>query len=56
MHTILVKKLVLLSFTLFVSSVLIFVAAEGLPIDVGRDMLGRFAPQEAVDALNENWE
>ncbi|MGF6177974.1 peptide/nickel transport system permease protein [Ensifer sp. 4252] len=53
MHTILAKKLALLSFTLFVSSVLIFVAAEGLPVDVGRDMLGRFAPQEAVDALNE---
>jgi peptide/nickel transport system permease protein len=47
------RKIGLLGFTLFVTSVLIFVAAEGLPVDVGRDMLGRFAPQEAVDALNE---
>ena len=53
MYAIILKKLTLLCFTLFVSSALIFVAAEGLPVDVGRDVLGRFAPQEAVDALNE---
>jgi peptide/nickel transport system permease protein len=39
--------------TLFVSSILIFVATEILPVDVARNMLGQFAPQEAVDALNE---
>jgi peptide/nickel transport system permease protein len=39
--------------TLFVSSILIFVATEILPVDVARNMLGQFAPQEAVDVLNE---
>lgn len=53
MLTLIARKIALLCVTLFISSVLIFVAAEGLPIDVGRDILGRFAPQEAVDALNE---
>src|SRR5918993_1115229 len=43
----------LLILTLFVSSILIFVATEILPVDVARNMLGQFAPQEAVDALNE---
>ncbi len=47
------RKLASLAFTLFVSSVLIFLAAEALPGDVGRNMLGRFAPQQAVDVLNE---
>ena len=53
MYAIILKKLTLLCFTLFVSSALIFLAAEGLPVDVGRNVLGRFAPQEAVDAMNE---
>src|SRR4051794_21698484 len=39
--------------TLWVSSVLIFVASDVVPVDVGRNILGQFAPQEAVDALNE---
>lgn len=39
--------------TLWVSSVLIFVASDMVPVDVGRNILGQFAPQEAVDALNE---
>ena len=53
MRTILTKRVPFLLLTLFVSSVLIFVATEILPVDVARNMLGQFAPQEAVDALNE---
>src|SRR5215475_7678567 len=52
MRAILLRRLPLLLLTLFVSSVLIFVASEILPIDVARNILGQFAPQEAVDALN----
>jgi peptide/nickel transport system permease protein len=53
MRAILTKRVPFLLLTLFVSSVLIFVATEILPVDVARNMLGQFAPQEAVDALNE---
>lgn len=45
-------RLPFFAFTLLVSSVLIFLAAEVLPVDIGRNILGNFAPQEAVDALN----
>src|SRR5262245_44211204 len=38
--------------TLIVSSLLIFLASEVLPVDVGRNMLGQFATQEAVYALD----
>jgi peptide/nickel transport system permease protein len=53
MRAILTRRIPFLFLTLFVSSVLIFVASEILPVDVARNMLGQFAPQEAVDALNE---
>jgi peptide/nickel transport system permease protein len=38
--------------TLFLLSVLVFVGTQLLPGDVGRRILGPFATQEAVDALN----
>jgi peptide/nickel transport system permease protein len=53
MWAVLARRLPFLLLTLFVSSILIFVATEILPVDVARNMLGQFAPQEAVDALNE---
>jgi peptide/nickel transport system permease protein len=53
MQVILTRRIPFLLLTLFVSSVLIFVASEVLPVDVARNMLGQFATQEAVDALNE---
>jgi peptide/nickel transport system permease protein len=53
MRAILTRRVPFLLLTLFVSSVLIFVATEILPVDVARNMLGQFAPQEAVDVLNE---
>ncbi|HSD70113.1 MAG TPA: ABC transporter permease, partial [Woeseiaceae bacterium] len=53
MQAIVTRRIPFLLLTLFVSSVLIFVATEVLPVDVARNMLGQFATQEAVDALNE---
>jgi len=53
MRAILTRRVPFLLLTLFVSSILIFVATEILPVDVARNMLGQFAPQEAVDVLNE---
>jgi peptide/nickel transport system permease protein len=48
----LLHRIPFLILTLVVSSVLIFVATEILPINVARNILGQFATQEAVDALN----
>jgi peptide/nickel transport system permease protein len=45
-------RLPFFALTIAVSSVLIFLASEVLPVNVGRNMLGMFAPQQAVDALN----
>lgn len=53
MLDILLRRVPLMALTFLVSSILIFFASEVLPIDVARNMLGQFAPQEAVDALNE---
>lgn len=39
--------------TLFLLSVLVFIGTQLLPGDVGRRILGPFATQEAVDALNQ---
>jgi peptide/nickel transport system permease protein len=47
------KRLGLAVITLFLLSVIVFATAQLLPGDVGRKVLGPFAPQEAVDALNE---
>jgi peptide/nickel transport system permease protein len=49
----LLRRLGLAIVTLFVLSVIIFVAAQVLPGDVGRAILGPFADQRAVDQLNE---
>jgi peptide/nickel transport system permease protein len=47
------KRLGLAVITLALLSVIVFATAQLLPGDVGRKVLGPFAPQEAVDALNE---
>lgn len=47
------KRVGLALVTLALLSVIVFAAAQLLPGDVGRKVLGPFAPQEAVDALNE---
>jgi peptide/nickel transport system permease protein len=46
------KRLGLALVTLWLLSVIVFATAQLLPGDVGRSVLGPFAPQEAVDALN----
>jgi peptide/nickel transport system permease protein len=46
------KRLALALVTLWLLSVIVFATAQLLPGDVGRSVLGPFAPQEAVDALN----
>jgi peptide/nickel transport system permease protein len=48
----LAKRLALSVVTLFILSVVVFGAAQLLPGDVGRNVLGPFADQAAVDALN----
>jgi peptide/nickel transport system permease protein len=49
----LLKRLGLALITLFLLSVIVFSIANVLPGDVGRAVLGPFATQESVDALNE---
>ncbi|HEX2505569.1 MAG TPA: ABC transporter permease [Gaiellaceae bacterium] len=49
----LARRLVLALVTLWVLSVVIFTTTSVLPGDVGRRILGPFADQRAVDALNE---
>ena len=49
----LLKRLGLAAITLFLLSVIVFVAAFVLPGNVARRILGPFADQAAVDALNE---
>ena len=49
----LLRRLGLAVVTLWLLSVIIFVAAQILPGDVGRAILGPFADQRAVDSLNE---
>jgi peptide/nickel transport system permease protein len=46
------RRIGLALITLFVLSVLVFIGTQLLPGDVGRRILGPFATQEAVDALN----
>ena len=48
-----VKRLGLALITLFLLSVLVFAISNILPGDVGHSVLGPFATQESVDALNE---
>jgi peptide/nickel transport system permease protein len=49
----LLRRLVLSLITLWLLATIVFVIANVLPNDVGRTILGPFAPQESVDALNE---
>ena len=49
----LLKRLGLAGVTLFLLSVIVFAVSSVLPGNVGRAVLGPFATQESVDALNE---
>src|SRR6188508_3670069 len=46
------RRLVLSLITIWLLVTIVFVIANVLPNDVGRTILGPFAPQESVDALN----
>jgi peptide/nickel transport system permease protein len=48
----LLRRLVLSLITLWLLATLVFIITNILPNDVGRTILGPFAPQESVDALN----
>jgi peptide/nickel transport system permease protein len=48
-----VRRLLLSILTLFLLVTIVFLIVNVLPDDVGRSVLGPFAPQETVDALNE---
>jgi peptide/nickel transport system permease protein len=47
------RRLVLSLITLWLLATIVFIIANVLPNDVGRTILGPFAPQESVDALND---
>ena len=47
------RRLLLSLVTLWLLATIVFIIANVLPNDVGRTILGPFAPQESVDALNE---
>ena len=47
------RRLLLSLLTLWLIATIVFFIANVLPNDVGRTILGPFAPQESVDALNE---
>jgi peptide/nickel transport system permease protein len=47
------RRLLLSLITLWLLATIVFVIANVLPNDVGRTILGPFAPQATVDALNE---
>jgi peptide/nickel transport system permease protein len=47
------RRLLLSLLTLWLLASIVFIIANVLPNDVGRTILGPFAPQESVDALNE---
>jgi len=47
------RRLLLSLITLWLLATIVFVIANVLPNDVGRTILGPFAPQESVDALNQ---
>ena len=49
----LLKRIGLALITLFLLSVIVFAVSTILPGNVGRAVLGPFATQESVDALNE---
>ncbi len=47
------RRLLLSLITLWLLATIVFVITNILPSDVGRTILGPFAPQESVDALNQ---
>jgi len=47
------RRLVLALITLWLLATIVFIITNVLPDNVGRTILGPFAPQETVDALNE---
>ena len=47
------RRLLLSLITLWLLATIVFVISNVLPSDVGRTILGPFAPQESVDAVNE---
>ena len=47
------RRLLLSLLTLWLIATIVFIIAYVLPNDIGRTILGPFAPQETVDALNE---
>jgi len=47
-----IKRLGLALITLVLLSMIVFATAQLLPGDIGRNILGPFAPQSAVDAMN----
>jgi peptide/nickel transport system permease protein len=47
------RRLLLMAPTLILASMLVFALAEVLPGDVGRSILGIYATEEDVAALNE---
>ena len=49
----LLRRLLLSLITLWLLATLVFIITNILPNDIGRTILGPFAPQESVDALNE---
>jgi peptide/nickel transport system permease protein len=53
MATFIGKRAVLSLITLVLLSLIVFVGAQVLPGDIGRNILGPFADQQAVDSLNE---
>ncbi|MFP5342374.1 MAG: ABC transporter permease [Candidatus Limnocylindria bacterium] len=53
MRRFILRRVFLSLITLWLLATIVFVIANVLPNDVGRTILGPFAPQESVDALNE---
>jgi peptide/nickel transport system permease protein len=47
------RRLLLAIVTLWLLATIVFIITNVLPADVGRTILGPFAPQESVDALNQ---
>src|SRR5262245_23050837 len=48
----LLRRIALLLINLFILATIVFVIVNVLPEDIGRTILGPFAPQESVDTLN----
>jgi peptide/nickel transport system permease protein len=48
----LIRRIALLFVNLFILATIVFLIVNVLPEDIGRTILGPFAPQESVDALN----